>query len=169
MLTEIQRTATRLALILIAIGAIGLAAAPAFAGPAADEYSLDLPDPGGESKLEPEAPTPDQSALPDAAQEKLGDSQTDQLLTQIGTAPELAAPAAEEADGGGKAGGADEPGVTPGDEFPTSASSLTTITVDGAQSGSGLLLAAALGAIGSVSLGWWVLRRRGSGDSRSQR
>jgi hypothetical protein len=74
------------------IGIAGLLASSAFAAPAADEYTLRLPDAGGEKNLGPKAPRAQARNLPVAVRDELKQSPEGKTLANIATADELVAP-----------------------------------------------------------------------------
>jgi hypothetical protein len=74
------------------VAIMGILASSAFAGPATDEYTLRLPDAGGEKNLGPKAPRAQASDLPAAVRDELKQSPEAKTLASIATADELSAP-----------------------------------------------------------------------------
>lgn len=145
----------------IALSSLALAAPAAVASPATDEYSLDIPDGRGGGKLEPKAPTPDESKLPPSVRDKLGTSRLDQTLVQVGTAPELGAPESPQAsDEGGAEGNPSEGGAEDG--LGVAQRPVTAIAGDEASSNQGLVVLLAMVGIGAVGVLLWLARRRAS-------
>lgn len=79
---------------------------PAAAGPAEDEYVLELPGAGGKGKLGSGPPQGNPGELPPAVAGALRNNVEDRFLTQIATADELNAPAVRAS---ASPGGADRP------------------------------------------------------------
>jgi hypothetical protein len=74
------------------VAIMGILASSAFAGPAADEYTLRLPDAAGEKNLGPKAPRAQANDLPAAVRDELKQSPEGKTLASIATADELIAP-----------------------------------------------------------------------------
>jgi hypothetical protein len=94
--TEPSRAHTRRALASFVLGtALALSvASSAVAGPAIDEYSLDLPDAKGKVESPEKAPTAHPSSLPPTIAAALAHDPHGKALATIATAGELGAPAA---------------------------------------------------------------------------
>jgi hypothetical protein len=83
-----RRTAAFIAAFVI----MGLLASSAFAAPAADEYTLRLPDAAGEGNVGPKAPRAQTTDLPAGVRKQLQKSPEAPTLGSIATADELKAP-----------------------------------------------------------------------------
>jgi hypothetical protein len=82
----------RIAASIAAFVIMGVLASSAFAAPAADEYTLRLPDAAGEGNLGPRAPRAQTTDLPAGVRKQLQKSPEAPTLGSIATADELKAP-----------------------------------------------------------------------------
>jgi hypothetical protein len=134
-----------------AVAIMGILASSAFAAPAADEYTLRLPDAAGEKNLGPKAPRAQARDLPTSVRDELKQSPEGKTLAGIATADELIAPSVPPL-------ALNNSGL---DEDSTDGRSLPEAALSALGSPIGIAILLALAAIAGAT---WVMRRRVGGD-----